>query len=295
MLCEGPTFELPGEAAADKQLPSGATRDPARRGAAHFAGRKVPGTFSVSRYSSVCSSLSESVQCGKSAALGASLGVGPAPKVVCRSKSATPPSSPFLLGTASPWSNLAAIPPHRSRDESRPPCSGQPGYGRPGRWRRQCQSVACLQSVPASATFPLISTASSSRACRNPVPARHRLRGTPRISVVAEYSYSTISACSRKPLYPASTSVRAHSFGPSRPRPRRPSPSPRCRSLSGSGSLKSPSPCAAKARHPHRTRPPPRPRSTSFRALGHLETQRPVHASMPVPTSTTSPAPPSSL
>ena len=111
MLCEGPTFELPGEAAADKQLPSGATRAPARRGAAHFAGLKVPGTFSVSRYSSVRISLSVSVRCGESAALGASLGVGPEPKVVCRNKSATPPSTPFLLGTASPWSNLAAIPP----------------------------------------------------------------------------------------------------------------------------------------------------------------------------------------
>ena len=95
-----------------------------------------------------------SVQCGKSAALGASLGVGPAPKVVCRSKSATPPSSPFLLGTASPWSNLAAIPPHRSRDESRPQCSGQPGYGRPGRWRRQCQSSQICSATNVAAQNP---------------------------------------------------------------------------------------------------------------------------------------------
>ena len=35
--CGGPSFELPGEAASDKQPPSGATRAPARRGAAHFA------------------------------------------------------------------------------------------------------------------------------------------------------------------------------------------------------------------------------------------------------------------
>ena len=48
---------------------------------------------------------------GKSAALGASLGVGPAPPVVCQAESATPPSSPFLQGTASPWFNLAATPP----------------------------------------------------------------------------------------------------------------------------------------------------------------------------------------
>ena len=43
------------------------------------------------------------MQCGQSAALGASLGVGPAPKVVCRSKSVTPPLSPFLLGKPSAW------------------------------------------------------------------------------------------------------------------------------------------------------------------------------------------------
>ena len=89
MRCEGPTFELPSEAAADKQLPSGATRAPARRGAAHFARCKVQGTFNVSGYSTVLCSLSVSVLYGESAALGASLGVGPAPKVVCRSKSVT--------------------------------------------------------------------------------------------------------------------------------------------------------------------------------------------------------------
>ena len=33
----------------------------------------------------------------------------------------------------------AAIPPHLCRDESRQKCSGQPGYGRPGRWRRHCR------------------------------------------------------------------------------------------------------------------------------------------------------------
>ena len=39
-----------------------------------------------------------SVLCEQSAALIASLGVGPWPKVVCRNRSATPPSSPFLQG-----------------------------------------------------------------------------------------------------------------------------------------------------------------------------------------------------
>ena len=226
MRCEGPTFELPGEAAADKQLPSGATRAPARRGAAHFAGRKVPGTFSVSRYSTIWSSLSVSVLCGKSAALGASLGVGPASKVVCRSKSATPPSSPFLLGTASPWSNLAAIPPgivslrlDGSVSQSLPGVqdTAVPAVG--------ADSVSHRRSVRQHTSPPRIRAAS------------HRLRGCSRSSVVVLCFYSSVSACSRRPLYTASASVRAHSFGPFRPRPRRPSPSPRCRSLSGSGSL----------------------------------------------------------
>ena len=95
-----------------------------------------------------------SVLCGESAALGASLGVGPAPKVVCRNMSATPPSSPFLLGTASPWSNLAAIPPHLCREESRQKCSGQPGCSRPGCWRRQCQSSQICSATYVAAQNP---------------------------------------------------------------------------------------------------------------------------------------------
>ena len=65
-----------------------------------------------------------------------------------------------------------------------------------------------------------------------PRAARHRLRRlTLRISVVAKCFYSEVSASSRGPSSPASTLVRAHSFGPSRPRPRRPSAFPHRRSL----------------------------------------------------------------
>ena len=107
--CEGPAFELPGEAASDKQPPSGATRAPARRGAAHFARASRKRQCQDSRAQSAAPwdrhqdskgsiSLETSVQCEQSAALIASLGVGPEPKVVCRNKSATPPSSPFLQG-----------------------------------------------------------------------------------------------------------------------------------------------------------------------------------------------------
>ena len=192
-------------------------------------------------YSSAWSSLSVSVRCVESAALGASLGVGPAPKVVCRSKSATPPSSPFLLGTASPWSNLAAIPPHLCRGEPRQKCSGQPGCSRPGCWRRQSPdkpALDCAGLRPASAAVrhTLIPGA---------VPVREDRR-TP------HHRHPALTPLSR------SGSGRGGRL-----------PTAQCRSLSGSGSLWSPSPCTAKARHPHHTRPPPRPRSTSFRALGH--------------------------
>ena len=62
--------------------------------------------------------------------------------------------------------NLVAIPPHRSRGKPRPPCSGRPGGGRPGRWRRQCQSA---RSWPPP--IPQHPRPASPRA------ARHRLRG----------------------------------------------------------------------------------------------------------------------
>ena len=225
----------------------------------------MPGTFSVSGYSSVRNSLSVSVLCRESAALGASLGVGPAPKVVCRSKSATPPSSPFLLGTASPWSNLAAIPPglvslrlDGSDSQSLPGVqdTAVPAVG--------ADSVSHRRSVRQHSSPPRIRAAS------------HRLRGCSRFSVVALCFYSTVSACSRIPSYPASASVRAHSLGPFRPRPRRPSAHPFCcLSLPGSGSLKSPSPCAVKASQPSRTRPPPGPSLRSLRSLrllGHWQT-----------------------
>ncbi len=212
-------------------------------------GRKVP-----SRIPSVlCDrhhTLGASVLCEQSAALGASLGVGPAQKVSSRDKPASSPFAPFLLGTASPWLYLAAIPPHLRRGEPRRKCSGRPGCGRPRRWRRHCQ-------------FGL-------RTSRR--PNRQRLRGSARISDVALYLYSSDSACSRKPSYPAPTSVRRSQGGPSRPRPVRPSATHsvglfRC-SREPCVSL----PRRSRAHRPHAARPPPRPRSTSFRALWHCQT-----------------------
>ena len=212
-------------------------------------GRKVP-----SRIPSVlCDrhhSLGASVQCEQSAALGASLGVGPAQKVSSRDKPASSPFAPFLLGTASPCYHLAAIPPHLRRGKPRRKCSGRPGGSRSGCWRRHCQ-------------FGL-------RTSR--CPNHQRLRGSARISDVALYLYSSDSACSRKPLCPAQSSVRRSQGGPSRPRPVRPSATHSVGLFRCSREPKVSLPRRSRARRPHAARPPPRPRSTSFRALWHCQT-----------------------
>ena len=115
-----------------------------------------------------------------------------------------------LLGTATPCLYLAAIPPHLCRGKPRQKCSGRPGCGRPGRWRSVCQSARCWP--PAIAQCPHKAS---------PRAASHTLRGCARISVVAVYQYSKVSARSRSPWYPASPPSRAHTFGPFRPGPGR--------------------------------------------------------------------------
>ena len=88
--------------------------------------------------------------------------------------------------------NLAVMPPHRSRDESRPPCSGQQGSGLPA---AGADSVSHRRSVRQLTSPPRIRAAS------------HRLRRYPRISIVAWSLYSRSRASSREPLCPASTPV----------------------------------------------------------------------------------------
>ena len=170
MRCGGPTFEFPGEAAADKQPSSGTSGLQARRRAAHFALlRRTVSGYSGSappavgkavcdfrfearikgrRYARAQSAFTNTVsasrpsgtrwqrQCcaGSLPPYAASLRVGPSSKVVCQNESATPPLTPFLQGTASPCSSRAAIPPHLRREESRRKCSGQPGGSRSGCW-----------------------------------------------------------------------------------------------------------------------------------------------------------------
>lgn len=72
----------------------------------------------------------------------------------------------------------AAIPPHLCRDESRQKCSGQPGYGRPGRWRRHCRIPLPLHP-PKTAPEGLCQASPSTSCCYSTVgdgPSRPRPR-----------------------------------------------------------------------------------------------------------------------
>ena len=101
--------------------------------------------------------------CEDPAALGASLGVGPAPKAVCQNESATPPLAPFLQGRVQPGryasrpcvifalrAVLAQLRSVLGKNAATP--SGRPGHGRPGRWRRQSPDKPALDCAVAPAS-----------------------------------------------------------------------------------------------------------------------------------------------
>ena len=120
--------------------------------------------------------------------------------VIKSQQSVKPASSllkPFLLGTASPWSNLAAIPPGLVSLRLNGSVS---------------QSLPGVQDTAVPAVGADIVRHPGFVLGDKPLPqnraASQRLRGFARISVVAWYSYSKVSACSRRPLYPASKLVR---------------------------------------------------------------------------------------
>ena len=105
--CESFPFDLPGEAAAGEGLAAVAGPSPAlcqpRTGQRNWGPAPPNSSTPVQlRISCINTRLPSPVSTRKEsenpAALGASLGVGPVPKVVCQSESATPPSSPFLQG-----------------------------------------------------------------------------------------------------------------------------------------------------------------------------------------------------
>ena len=133
---------------------------------------------------------------------------------------------------------VTPLPPQAPSEESRP---STPRYGfavvKPGRYSYRPCVIFALRAVlacvphrcgPSSAKTPQslpgvqdtavpavgADSVSHRRSVRQHTPppriraARHRLRGSARISVVASCSYSKVSACSRIPLYPASKPVR---------------------------------------------------------------------------------------
>ena len=133
---------------------------------------------------------------------------------------------------------VTPLPPQAPSEESRP---STPRYGfavvKPGRYSSRPCVIFTLRAVlacvphrcgPSSAKTPQSLPGSQDTAVPavgadivrhpgfvpgdKPLPqnraASQRLRGFARISVVAWYSYSKVSACSRRPLYPASKPVR---------------------------------------------------------------------------------------
>ena len=124
-------------------------------------------------------------QCQHPAALGASLGVGPAPKAVCQNESATPPLAPFLRGTAPPCVYLWALFRHTSAGKN--PARSVAGTQSAADPAAGADSVSHRRSVRQLTSPPRIRAAS------------HRLRRYPRISVVAKCLYSRSSASSREP------------------------------------------------------------------------------------------------
>ena len=95
--------------------------------------------------------------------------------------------------------NLAAIPPHLCRDESRQKCSGQQGSSRPGCWRRQCQS-----SLQGTKTFVL---AAPPRCPSQTAPAcapHQRRSQVPQFDVQCQFAKTVvprITVITRSPLW----------------------------------------------------------------------------------------------
>ena len=189
--------------------------------------------------------------------------------VIKSQQSVKPASSllkPFLLGTASPWSYLAAIPPGLASFLlcGRSSRAFRIAAVRPRQKRRKAFRAARVRpSRPLAQTLSDSADAPSAKDCAGLRPASASWRRTPiRRSVPVREDRHL----------PHQRLCVAHSFGPSRPRPRRPSSHPSRRSLpllQGARGLPS---AALQSPPPPHTRPPPRPRSTSFRALWHCQT-----------------------
>ena len=131
--------------------------------------------------------------------------------------------------------------------------SGQPGHGRPGRWRRLCQSSR-RKFLTVGPALPACCQPQTARLHRFPTLNPLGRSGPGRGGRLPSHIVG-LFRCSREP----EVSLLRRS----------------------------------RARRPHTARPPPRPRSASLRALGHWESLRRASASRSVLTPTASPAPPS--
>ena len=180
--------------------------------------------------------------------------------------------------------NLAAIPPGLCREESRQKPSGRPGHGRPGRWRRQCQSsfqgiktfalAALPRCQPQTAPMPPHQRRRLSASIRRIVPVRGN-RHTP------HHPHLALTPLGRSGPGPGGR-LPSHIVGLFRCS-REP-----CVSLPRRSRARRPSRCQTASRATlHSLR--------SFRALGHWETLSRASARPASRNETTSPASPTRL
>lgn len=180
--------------------------------------------------------------------------------------------------------NLAAIPPGLCREESRQKPSGRPGHGRPGRWRRQCQSsfqgiktfalAALPRCQPQTARFHPHQRCCLRASIRGTVPVRENRR-------IPLHRHLALTPLGRSGPGPGGR-LPSHNVGLFRCS-REP-----CVSLPRRSRARRPSRCQTASRATlHSLR--------SFRALGHWETLSRASARPASRNETTSPASPTRL
>ena len=167
------------------------------------------------------------------------------PKVVCRCKTATPPSSPFLQGTAPPWFNLPAIPPglvslrlrkcrvafeqHGCSAPSTLAClqltkpSGQAGHSRPHPLPAVGAEDAVQPPHPVSGNHsglpPDTYQRAYARRCRTRLQASIIACHHPTLLVIHCAGQRSASASVRRTLIPATVPVREDRCTPHHPLP----------------------------------------------------------------------------
>ena len=273
--CEGPAFELPGEAAEDKQPPSRTSGLQARQGAAHFA--HLRGTVSASSgIATPAVGTAASDFRFEARIRGQEIFQG----AKCRARSpASKGEGRVLAFSLSAVRRVLRLMQHSCGSARHRTSAVQRSW--PAHVRHRSSKVAFNLAAIPPGTFGLPLR-------RQPQKSLPGIQGTARWAVGAACSHRhqgfhrhpVRTPCASVALFPGYAFIvhppREPCHGPFRPGAGRPSVHrTSCRSLSGSGSLRSPSPCTAKARQPLTLpdRLPPQ-RSTAFRALGHCQTLR---------------------